>query len=190
VLLDELMPDYHFRERHATDVNAPLETVERVVRSLRPDDLRLFTVFLALRNLPARLTGQRAPAWSSEQSVLDQLLTRGFVLLAEDPGHEIVVGTIGRFWTLNAWASEDTAPPFADAREFVDFSSPGYAKASANFRVERARSLTRLSTETRIQATDSAARSKFALYWALIRPGSALIRRDLLRSVRRRVERG
>jgi hypothetical protein len=45
---------------------------------------------------------------------------------------------------------------------------------------------TRVSTETRITATDTTTRVRFGLYWTLIRAGSGLIRRDLLRTVARR----
>jgi len=190
MLLDEVMPTYHFREAHAIDVRASGEAVLGVVRSLRPDDVRLLTVLLSLRNLPARLLGRRSPAWSSESPLLDQLLARGFVVVAEEPDREIVVGVIGHFWTLDAWASDRAAPLVRGGQEFVAFDAPGYAKATANIRVQRAGALTRVTTETRIQATDSAAKRKFAPYWALIRPGSALIRRDLLRAVRRRAEQG
>ena len=44
----------------------------------------------------------------------------------------------------------------------------------------------RLVTETRVESTDARARRLFALYWLVIRLGSGLIRRDLLRAVRRR----
>src|SRR5207245_895689 len=40
---------------------------------------------------------------------------------------------------------------------------------------------TRLATETRVHATDSAARRRFRLYWFVVAPFSALIRRRLHR---------
>lgn len=43
-----------------------------------------------------------------------------------------------------------------------------------------------LGTETRGYSTDSRARRRFAVYWALIRPASGLVRRDMLATVRRR----
>lgn len=190
MLLDQMMPTYHFREAHTIDIRAPGEAVFGAIRSLRPGDVRLLTVLLSVRNLPARLMGRRSPAWSSERPLLDQLLARGFVVLAEEPDREIVLGVLGRFWTFDAWTSDGAAPPVSGSPEFMEFDAPGYAKAAANLRVERSGSVARLTTETRIQATDSAARRKFALYWALIRPGSALIRRDLLRAVKRRAEQG
>jgi len=47
---------------------------------------------------------------------------------------------------------------------------------------------TRLSTETRVQPTDSAAARAFRPYWWAIRAGSGLIRRDVLHAVRQRAE--
>jgi len=45
-----------------------------------------------------------------------------------------------------------------------------------------------LSTETRVFATDAVARRRFAVYWRVIYPGSALIRRMWLRAIRLRAE--
>jgi len=44
MLLDEVLPNCHFREAHAIEVNASTEAVLRVLRSPRPDDMRLLTV--------------------------------------------------------------------------------------------------------------------------------------------------
>lgn len=45
-----------------------------------------------------------------------------------------------------------------------------------------------LTTETRVAVEDPGARRRIAVYWAVIRVGSGLIRRDVLRAVRRRAE--
>ena len=49
---------------------------------------------------------------------------------------------------------------------------------------------TRLATETRVHATDSAARRRFRLYWFVVGPFSALIRRRWLAAARRAAEAG
>jgi hypothetical protein len=56
------------------------------------------------------------------------------------------------------------------------------------FRLAPTRQGTFLSTETRVVATDARTRRAFAVYWFLIRPGSGVIRRELLRVVARRSE--
>ena len=46
-----------------------------------------------------------------------------------------------------------------------------------NFMIEETKpGLCTVTTETRVYATDSAARQRFAAYWRTIYPGSALIR--------------
>jgi hypothetical protein len=47
----------------------------------------------------------------------------------------------------------------------------------------------RLSTETRVLPLDSASSRQFARYWFVVRIGSAVIRRQWLSAVKRRVER-
>jgi hypothetical protein len=56
------------------------------------------------------------------------------------------------------------------------------------FRVEPTAAGTRLSTETRVTATDPRTRRLFAAYWFFIRPGSSAIRREVLRVVGDRAE--
>jgi hypothetical protein len=46
----------------------------------------------------------------------------------------------------------------------------------------------RVTTETRVIATDARARRAFRAYWTLVHPGSAFIRRMWLRALRRRAE--
>ena len=49
---------------------------------------------------------------------------------------------------------------------------------------------TRLATETRVHSADSAARRRFHLYWLIVGPFSALIRRSWLAAARRACEAG
>jgi hypothetical protein len=56
--------------------------------------------------------------------------------------------------------------------------------------IDRADGTTLAETETRVAATDPTARRGFGRYWLVIRGFSGLIRRDWLRAVARRAERG
>ena len=56
------------------------------------------------------------------------------------------------------------------------------------FRCEPTAAGTRLSTETRVTATDPRTRRLFAPYWFFIRPGSSAIRREVLRVTGDRAE--
>ena len=56
-----------------------------------------------------------------------------------------------------------------------------------NFRIEpNGQGGSLLTTETRVFAADPASRRRFARYWSVIYPGSALIRREWLRAVAKR----
>jgi hypothetical protein len=113
------------------------------------------------------------------------MLASGFLFLAEGPGRrEVVGGEVGQMWKPLG----GSAPAIRDARQFVAFEEPGYAKVAMNFFVEPADGGTRLTTETRVMTTDAVSRRRFALYWRVIYPGSALIRRSWLRAARRRAE--
>ena len=107
------------------------------------------------------------------------------MLLGEALERELVVGTVGQFWKATGGTVK-----IADAAAFVAFGRPDCAKAALNFRVDPGPGgLVTLSTETRIAVPDVAARRKFAMYWRLIYPGSALIRRLWLGAIKRRAER-
>jgi hypothetical protein len=128
---------------------------------------------------------ERALAAVRSVTLGEQMLDFGFVLLAEDPGRELVFGGIGHMFR----ASGGSRPVFRDADGFRAFGEPGYAKVAMNFSAEARAGGAELRTETRVLATDAASRRRFGRYWRLIRPGSALIRRTWLGAAKRRAQR-
>ena len=185
LLLDEVMPDYHFRERHAVSVRGTREAAWQAVRQVTGQEVRLLGALLSLRQVPDRLGGSRGFAYDRTRPILEGMTRLGFVELGERPGEELVLGTIGRFWRLTG-----NLPVRVDsAQAILAFDEAGYAKTVVNFLVrEIAPGTVRVSTETRTRAMDPASRRKFAAYWAVIRPGSGFIRNEWLKAIRRRVE--
>ncbi len=105
------------------------------------------------------------------------------MILGEEPGREVVLGTIGRFWRPAACAR--SLPPSSLA-----FAEPGWAKAAWNFRVEPAPDgAATTSTETRVLCTDPVSRRTFRRYWRIVRPFSGLIRIEMLNAIRRELQR-
>jgi hypothetical protein len=75
------------------------------------------------------------------------------------------------------------------AGDFKELRAAGFAVAAINFRIQdEIGGFSLLTTETRACATDVSARRKFAAYWRVIYPGSALIRVMWLRAIRHRAE--
>lgn len=187
MLLDDFLPFYHFHEAHERRMRTSLDRVFRAIKELSPMEIPLFRTLTAIRYLPAHLTEKSVPSLAKARPLLDQVLSHGFILLAEETDRELVVGTVGQFWKLRGSSS----PKLANAQEFLAFNQLDYAKAAMNFYLDdQARDGTvTLRTETRIYALDPIARKKFARYWHVIYPGSALIRREWLRAIQQRAER-
>jgi hypothetical protein len=177
-LIDDFLPDWDESERHDTLVAAPPARVEEALRELTAHDLPLTRVLFAIRGA---LSPQRP---DHAVPFLDSLLAAGFVTLAEVPGAELVLGVAGRPWALRANSLDALGGP----DDFRAYDRPNAIRAAMNFALETEGACTRLVTETRVQATDSAARRAFRRYWRIVMPGSALIRREALRAVRRRSE--
>lgn len=179
--LDRVIPIFHFRERHAIDVAAPPAAVDSAIRETTAREIFLFRALTWLRRL-----GRTGPPGilnpPPDTPILETATRTTFRLLVDEPGREIVVGTVilaprGRRCSLET------------ADDYRTLAEPGFAVAAMNFEIdELATGRCRLSTETRVFATDPRSRRRFALYWALIRPGSGFIRRMWLRAIKRRAE--
>ncbi|MEO6528736.1 MAG: hypothetical protein ABIP93_19115 [Gemmatimonadaceae bacterium] len=196
MLLNDLMPQFDVVERHSTLVRAPAGIV---FNSIREADLAggpVARVLLALRFVPATLAAVvRSPraAWTE---IRDRVSTRqrvvrlhdfegaGFRVVAERAPEELVIGLLGRFWTLRGGACADVA-----ADTFRAGPSAGLALAGWNFIVTpQPGGSSELRTETRVWCAPDV-RWKFRLYWLGVRPGSGLIRHEMLRAIRRHAER-
>jgi hypothetical protein len=184
VPLDEFLPEYDFSEVHSTFVAATSAEVLAAIRELTSREVPLLVAFMTIRRLPAAVRRRRlAPIRRAlDAPLIDQFTRGGFVVLAERPD-ELVFGVVGRFWTAEGGVRR------VNAEDFVVFDAPGVAKAAMNFHTRAVAGGTVLSTETRIRATDEAARRRFGRYWRVIMPGSAAIRRAWLRAIRKRAER-
>lgn len=179
--LDTIVPVYQFGEVHDIRIQAPVDRVYQAIRDVRADEIRLFRLLTWLRSphLPGRGPENILNAPES-RPLLDVALQSGFVLVAEEPPREIVFGTVVCCDGARARSRE----------ELLALSGPGVAKAVMNFHVaDEGGSFTRLTTETRVFATGERAGRRFAVYWRIIYPGSALIRRMWLRAIRNRAER-
>jgi hypothetical protein len=176
--LDEFIPAWQFSERHTIEIAAPPETVFNALKQVRADEILFFRTLTWIRRAGQPLPPSILNAGSRE-SLIDVALNGGFVRLAEDAPHELVIGTVvvgppGKRGPLTPELFQKPLPP-------------GFALAAMNFVVTAdgpGRSL--VSTETRVFANSPSARRQFATYWRLIYPGSAIIRRMWLRAVRKR----
>ena len=178
--LDDFTPVFQFSEVHHIDVDATPAEVYRAVRSVTASEIRFFKTLTWIRRF-----GRRGPEHILNAPdtipLLDVATRTTFLSLVDRPDSEVVVGTIVH--------KPRGSHRITTAADFRQLQKPGFAKAAMNFRMTATPGGgTHLSTETRVYATDDASRRRFAMYWRLIYPGSALIRREWLRAVKRRAE--
>ena len=189
MLIDQFLPRFDAVESHMTIVRAPVDRVWAAIRTADFGSNGIVRALFALRGMPAFLTAPREALARARTPVhapltLDAALTHGFIILGEQPGRELLLGTAGRFWGARG------ALCHIDPQEFMAFDEPGAAQAAWNFAIRPlVGDKTVLTTETRVRCVDPAGRWRFRLYWALIRPFSGLIRLVMLRAIKRAAER-
>ena len=174
-MLDPYLPTYDVSDAHSVSVDAPPAVVMAAVRTVTPMEVPLLVALMGIRTVPRLLRGKPLRLHGS---ILDGMRRTGFVVLHERPD-AIVFGVVGRFWQP-ASGIRPIAP-----EEFPGFDEPGFAKAAFGLWLDGGA----LTTETRVVGTDGRASRRFRWYWRLIYPGSAVIRWDWLRAIRRRAER-
>jgi hypothetical protein len=171
MLINDFLPHYDFSEHHSISINAPVASVYPIVRALNFSDSSLIRGLFRLRGLPVASLRREG------------FLRFGFIWLGEVPQQEILLGLVGQFWTLSGHLLR------LDSTEFRAFNQAGYVKTVWNFAITKQdQSMSSLTTETRIYCTDPTSRRRFRLYWFVIRPFSAWIRREMLRTVKRKAE--
>jgi len=185
VLLDDFVPVYESREFHELRVQASPERVYDAVLNVTAEEIRLFLFLTWLRS--PRLGRDKPESIlnpSARRPILEVATSGGFLKLAEDPGREIVLGTLVIVPPEARRYRGAFTPPM-----FAALERPGFAKAAINFRVkDEGNGWSRVTTETRVHATDSWTRRRFAAYWRTIYPGSALIRVMWLQAIRDRAQ--
>jgi len=180
--LDRFVPVYQLSEFHSIRIAAPRERVYVAIRSVTADEISLFRTLTWIRRLGRSSTEGILNA-PPHEPILDVATRTSFLLLAEEPNHEIVLGTA--VVVPAGWRPSGRPTP----EGFKALHEPGFALAAINFLVEDdGPGATLVTTETRIYATDASARRRFAAYWRTVYPGSSLLRYTWLRAIKRRAE--
>jgi hypothetical protein len=188
MLIDRFLPQ--FDVSHVCEVSVAA-LADETYTAIRETNLRdpVVDALFALRELPQRiarrLRGEPPPPPAAEKVTFGDVaqLGPGWTVLAEEPGREFVIGSVGRFWRKDYGGRPVTA------QQFVPFSDPGYAKLAISLSVRQAGTGTIVRYEARTATTDESARRKFRLYWRLIAPGVALVMQRALRRIKAESER-
>ena len=178
--LDRFIPVYEVAERHRIAVHAPAEVTFAALMDMDLEDSPLIRAIFKGRELLLGADASRSRA----RGLVAVTKELGWGVLADVPGHELVMGAVTQPWKPNVIFRG--LPP----DQFSSFNDPGYVKIVWTLRADAAcRDGSTARTETRVVATDPEARRLFRWYWARFFPGIVLIREISLRLVKKEAER-
>ena len=180
-LLERLLPGHDVGERLQMRIAAPAAVTFQNLCTLNLLQSSLVQAIFRIREMAM---GGDAQQRAMDVGLVDQAKLWGWRMLAVQPGVEIVFGAVTQPWVAHPIFHGLTAD------QFMQFAAPGWVKIAWTLRVDPVDAVRSIaSTETRVVATDQKARAKFRVYWALVAPGTLLIRFLALRQLKARSER-
>jgi hypothetical protein len=179
-LLARFIPEPEVIEHHQVAVAAPADVVMASAKQL---ELMKSPVIRAIFHARELALGGEPDTRPHPATLLEQMLSIGWVVLSERAGREIAFGTVTQPW--------EAMPVFRSipADQFREFSEPGFVKIAWTLRadpIDDEHSV--FHTETRVCTTDAEARDRFRTYWSFVAPGVELIRMAMLRPLKRAAE--
>ena len=178
--LDAFIPEPDVRERFHVAVQAPPALVMDVARDFDMQSVWLIRRIFRLRE---RLMGA-TPAEREPRGLLDEMTALGWAVLADEPDKLLICGAACQPWHADV-VFEPVSP-----NDFAGYTEPDRVKIAWTLETEASGASTSvLRHETRVVATDGAARARFRRYWRWARFGIIPIRLLLLPAIRRQAER-
>lgn len=180
-VLDDIMPEYQFSERHSERIHAKPEQVMQAIRQSTFRDMKSLMTLLKIRGAVSRSREDTGVflRWQ-DKPILDSFTASGY--LSGGSEHEIVAC---------GGANLRAGGPLRvrTLKEYADYREQGGVKMAFDFNVEDAGGgWSTVTAETRVVATDDLTRRGMGRYWRLILPGSGLLRRQWLDGIKRRAE--
>ena len=178
-LLDRFIPIPEVLEHHHIAVNAPADVTFEAAQELEVAS----PIARALFKMREVALGGTPDTRLHPKQLVKAMQSIGWVVLAEQPDREIVLGAVTQPWFANP-VFRSVAP-----EEFAAFSEPNFVKIAFSLMVKPVGDRSEFHTETRVSTTDAAARAQFRRYWSFVAPGVELIRLTMLRPLKREAER-
>lgn len=194
LLLDRFLPTWDHEISVSRVFRAPPAAVFETITNLDLFRLPVARVLLEARALPGRLAdaaarrrGETVAAEPPTFRVRD-LGDRGWILLGERPGTELVYGAVGKPWKGTGGSPPE--PPVT-AETFAAFAEPGFAKiAESTVVTPYGAGACVLTMESRVALTDEDSRRRFRRYWRAAGPFIRLMRPTVMRALERQLHHG
>jgi hypothetical protein len=172
------IPKPYVRDHREIVIAAPADLVFFDATRLNLQSLPIVRAIFKIRSW---VMGDTFEAPPKPLGIVAETMVLGWELLAHAPCRSMVMGAAARPWTRNV-----TFRTIA-AKDFVGFAEPDYVKIVWTLEVDPiGPERTLFRTETRVEATDAAARRKFFWYWLVFGIGIRFIRWNMLWELKRK----
>jgi len=185
--IDTLMPVYSFSEFHEVQITVSPERVKQTLKVTGVKDIPAAHLLMKIRGIAGDDVDMSDRA-ANCQAGPETFSTPDFHFFAVGQAEFITVMILkSSFATGN---SNSPAPPeITSLEQFRSFNDPGYVKVVMNFRfISDDAQKTILTTETRVRGITPRDSRIFSRYWRIIYPGSAIIRRVWLDTVKNKAQ--
>lgn len=184
-ILDSLLPDFSFNEYHEVSIQASPEKIKQVLQVIGVKDIPAARLLMKIRGIADEEVDLSDRA-SNNSVGSDTISTPDFNFFVVAPDEWITVMILKSVIVSNN-ANKPAPPEISTLEQFVSFNEPGYVKVAVNFRFNRITDKeTMLTTETRNNGITRKDNRTFGYYWRIIYPGSAIIRRVWLDTVKKK----
>lgn len=185
--IDGLIPAFAFNEYHEVKISAPVEKVKEVMQITGVKDIPIAHFLMKIRGIADENVDMSDRA-ASNSSNSETISTPDFNFYNVSPDEWIAVMILKSSFISND--KQTPAPPeISSLEQFCSFNNPHYVKVAINFRfISLTNNETLLSTETRVNGITPKDSRIFGRYWRIIYPGSAIIRRVWLNTIKKRSE--
>lgn len=185
--IDELMPDYTFNEIHKVEVKASSEKAKQVLQTTGIKDIPAARLLMKIRGIADDDVDMSDRA-ANNIAGSDTISTPDFNFFVVSPDEWITVMILKSVIITNN-SNQPEPPEIKSLEQFMAFHDLGYVKVAVNFRfIPNGSGKTILTTETRNCGITPKDSRIFGYYWRIIYPGSAIIRRVWLNTIKNRAE--
>lgn len=173
--IQKFLPNPRHTEIHRIFVKAEPGIAWSAARHFDMSDIFWIRLLFDIRTLPNVLAEQSGSSMKHGLGI-DEITKSdtGFIMLEENRGREVVIGSIGKFWHLKI-PFEKVTP-----EKYCAFEEKGFGKIAWGIAVEPFLDGSTITIELRTSATDDASWKKLRRYYGIIGIGSKLIRASVV----------
>lgn len=185
--IDRILPEYIINEYHEVSIDAPIDVIKKAIQSTDISDVPIIHLLTKIRGIEKEKDKNMGDVATKNESDSNTFSTSDFNFYVVNPKELITVMILSSSMITNSSNRLSAPLQITKLEDFITFNKGGYVKVAVNFLFKESdNGQILLSTETRNWPITKKDAFIFAIYWRIIYPGSAIIRRVWLDTIKKR----